>query len=73
MREGSVKILPGFDGVYGVPVFNSGDEEKLNQERFSLVEKQDAKETLKKDEKKYAKENNKKPDEKNQKTLSNFM
>ncbi len=46
IREGKVKILPGFDGIYGVPVFNPEDEEKLNQIRMRSVEKEIAAEKL---------------------------
>src|SRR3989338_2350115 len=40
IREGSVKILPGFDGIYGVPVFKKEDEEKLNLVRMKSVQKE---------------------------------
>ena len=40
IKEGKVKIIPGFDGIYGAPVFNPEDEEKLNKERFKSVEKE---------------------------------
>ena len=40
IRGGKVKILAGFDGVYGVPVFNPEEEEKMNSIRMKLVERE---------------------------------
>ncbi|MBI4164049.1 MAG: DNA helicase UvrD [Candidatus Aenigmarchaeota archaeon] len=40
IRNGQVKILPGFDGIYGVPVFKPEDEEKLNLLRMKSAEKE---------------------------------
>ena len=40
MREGKVTLLPGFDGIYGVPIFNPEDREKLNSLRLKSVKKE---------------------------------
>ncbi len=40
IRGGKVKLLPGFDGVYGIPVFNPEDEDKLNKLRLKNMGKE---------------------------------
>jgi PHP family Zn ribbon phosphoesterase len=36
IREGQVKYIAGYDGVYGIPVFNEEDYEKLVEKQKKI-------------------------------------